>query len=218
MPRQGYQLELQSLRDQTVLLATAVDEAVGRAVDSLLNADQTLARGVIEEDTIVNRKRYRIEEHGIDLIALQQPVASDLRTIMAALSIAVDLERIGDYAVGIARITLLHDGRPLVAALTEIPQMAEQARAMLRRAMDAFVELDVPAARATITEDEELDTLYDSVYRELIGLMIADPTVVDRATWLIWAAHDLERIGDRVTNVCERTIYRATGDLVDAAP
>jgi phosphate transport system protein len=215
MPRQAYQLELQNLQDQVLLMGSVVDKAIGRAMDSLKGRDFELARSVVEDDAIVNRKRFQIEEQAIHLIATQQPMASDLRAIVAILSIIVDLERIGDYAAGIAKITLMHGEKPLLKKLIDLPRMAEQARDMLRRSLDAMVVLDVDAARAIAEEDDEVDALYDQVYRELLTYMIADPQAIDRATWLLWVGHNLERIADRVTNICERVIYRATGELVE---
>jgi phosphate transport system protein len=215
MPRQSYHLELQNLHDQVLLLGSMVDKAIGRAMDSLVQRDADLARAVIADDGPINRKRFQIEEQGIHLIATQQPMASDLRSIVAILSIVVDLERIGDYAAGIAKITLMHGARAPVKPLVEIPRMAHKAREMLRRTLDAFVALDVDAARAIANEDDEVDELYEQVYQALIALMIADPQVVDRATWLLWVSHNLERIADRVTNICERIIYKATGELVE---
>jgi len=215
VPRQGYHLELQNLQDQVLLLGSMVDKAVGRAMESLVRHDFDLARSVVRDDQIVNRKRFQIEEQGIHLIATQQPMASDLRSIVAMLSIVVDLERIGDYAVGIAKITLMHQEPPLLASLPDIPRMAERGRAMLRRSLDALVVLDTDAARAIADEDDAVDALYDGVYHELIRQMIENPRDVDRATWLMWVSHNLERIADRVTNVCERIIYKATGELVE---
>ena len=215
MPRQAYQLELQNLHDQVLLLGSMVDKAVGKAMDSLARRDFELARAVIDEDQVVNRKRFQIEELAIHLIATQQPMASDLRSIVSILSIVVDLERIGDYAVGIAKITLMHGDKPLLKRLIDLPRMADKARDMLRRALDAFVTLDVATARAIASEDDEVDGLYDQVYRELLTYMIADPQAIDRATWLLWVGHNLERIADRVTNICERVVYKATGEMVE---
>jgi phosphate transport system protein len=215
MPRQAYHLELQNLQDQVLLLGSMVDKAIGKAMDSLVQRDADLARTVIHEDTAVNRKRFQIEEQAIQLIATQQPMASDLRAIVAILNIIVDLERIGDYAVGIAKITLMHGDRPFLKRLIDLPRMAEKARDMLRRSLDALVLLDVDAARAIANEDDEVDALYDQVYRELLTYMLADPSVIDRATWLLWVGHNLERIADRVTNICERIVYRATGEMVE---
>ncbi len=215
MPRQAYQLELQNLHDQVLLLGSMVDKAVARSIESLTQRDFALARQVIDEDAVVNRKRYQIEEQAIQLIATQQPMASDLRSIIAILNIVVDLERIGDYGAGIAKITLMHQDKPVLKRLIDIPRMADLGRDMLRRALDAFVLLDVDAARAIANEDDVIDALYDQIYRELLTYMLADPAVIDRATWLLWVGHNLERIADRVTNICERIIYKATGELVE---
>jgi phosphate transport system protein len=216
VPREAYQLDLQDLREQVLRLAGMVDAAIGRAMDSLRDADHGLARVVVADDEDVNRQRYAIEEQSIVLIATQQPVASDLRTIFAIQAIAVDLERMGDYAVGIARVVLLHDGRaPLPMPLPDLSLMAEQGRGMLRRALDAFLAEDCEQARRIADEDDDVDTVYTRVYRNLIHLMIANPRDVDRATWLMWVNHNLERIADRVTNVCERIVYMATGELVE---
>jgi phosphate transport system protein len=215
MSRTAYHRELQELHDQVLLLGSVVDQAVGKAMESLGSRDLARAGEVIEADRAVNRKRYEIEEQAIRLLATQQPMASDLRAIISILNIIVDLERIGDYAVGIAKITLLHTDKPLLKPLLDLPRMATKGSDMLRRALDAFATIDVEAARAIADEDDEVDALYDQVYRELLTYMLADPQTIDRATWLLWVAHDLERIADRVTNICERVIYKATGELVE---
>jgi phosphate transport system protein len=215
MPRETYQLELQDLQDQMMLLGQHVDQAVERAIDTLVRLDAALAREVIDDDAAINRKRFQIEEQSINLIATQQPVASDLRLIVAIISNIVDLERIGDYAVGISKVTLLHEDKPLLKPLIDIPRMADHARGMLRRALTAFVAIDVQAAREIAREDDFIDALNDQVYRELLTYMFNDPRVIDRATWLLWVSHNLERVADRVTNICERTVYRATGEMTE---
>jgi phosphate transport system protein len=213
MPRETYQLELQDLQDQMMLLGHHVDRAVERAIDTLVRLDAALARQVIDDDAAINRKRFQIEEQAINLIATQQPVASDLRLIVAIINNIVDLERIGDYAVGIAKVTLLHEDKPLLKPLIDIPRMADHARDMLTRALTAFVAIDVQTAREIAREDDFIDALYDQIYRELLTYMLNDPRAIDRATWLLWVAHNLERVADRVTNICERTVYRATGEM-----
>jgi phosphate transport system protein len=215
MPRNAYHRALQDLHDQVLLLGSEVDEAVGKAMGSLACRDLAGAREVIEADRAVNRRRYEIEEQAIRLLATQQPMASDLRAIISVLNVVVELERIGDYAVGIAKITLLHTDKPLLKPLLDLPRMATKGRDMLRGALAAFATGDVEAARAIAGDDDEVDALYDQVYRELLTYMIGDPQTIDRATWLLWVAHDLERIADRVTNICERVIYKATGELVE---
>jgi len=147
----------------------------------------------------------------VRLIAMQQPLAGDLRLIASVIHISTDLERMGDYAAGIAKIVVMHGDLPPVKPLIDIPRMAELSCSMLRRSLDAFVRRDVDAARSLIGEDDAVDALYDQVYRELLTFMIEDPKLIQRATWLLWAAHNVERIADRTTNICERVIYMVTG-------
>lgn len=215
MLREAYRRELQDLHDQVLILGSMVDKAIDKAVQSLTRRDSELARKVIDEDKVVNGKRFQIEEQAIRLIATQQPMASDLRAIIAVLNIIVDLERIGDHAAGIAKITLMHENKPLVKPLVDIPRMGEKGRDMLRRALDAFVTHDADAARAIADEDDDVDNLYDQIYRELLTYMINDPQTIDRATWLLWVAHNLERIADRATNICERVAFEATGKMTE---
>ena len=192
-------------------LASLVDVAIERSIRSLARLDRELAESVIAKDKPINELRFRIEDDAIHLIAQQQPLAGDLRTIIAVLYAIVELERMGDYCVGIAKITLLHEDRPLLKPLVDVPRMALLCRELLGAAVDAFVARDADAARAVAARDDEMDLLYDQVYRELLTFMLGDPRTIDRATWLIWVAHNLERIGDRVQNICERTIYEVTG-------
>jgi len=211
--RATYDRQLQSLQDETLMLGSMVEKAIERSVDSLVRLDSALARQVIADDKPINAQRYRLEESAVRLIAMQQPLARDLRLIASAIHIATDLERIGDYAAGIAKIVLMHDGQPPVKPLIDIPRMAELARSMLRRALDAFVRRDADAARTVVGDDDEVDALYDQVYRELLTYMIADPKLIQRATWLLWAAHNIERIADRSTNICERVVYMVSGKI-----
>ena len=215
MARAAYQRELQKLHDQVLILGSMVDKAIDRAIQSLVRRDSETARQVIAEDRAVNSKRFEIEDQAIRLIATQQPMASDLRAIIAVLNIIVDLERIGDHAAGIAKITLMHEDKPLVKPLVDIPRMAEIAVRMLNESLEAFKHRDAASARAICDEDDEVDGLYDQVYRELLTYMMADPQTIDRATWLLWVAHNLERIADRVTNICERVVYEATGQMME---
>jgi phosphate transport system protein len=155
--------------------------------------------------------RWGLEDKCVDLIATQQPVASDLREIVATLSIVRDLERIGDYAEGIGKIVLMHGDEPLVRPLIYVPQMAAKAVSMLRRSLDAFVQRDAQTARVICGEDDEVDKLYDEAYHDLLNRMIKDPSVVTRATYLIWSLHNVERIADRATNIAESVVYLVTG-------
>jgi phosphate transport system protein len=188
-----------------------VFDAIHRSVEALRNLDAETARQVVANDAQVDRKRWQLEDRCVDLIATQQPVASDLREIIATLSIVRDLERIGDYAEGIGKIVLMHGDEPLVKPLTHLPVMADKAVGMLRRSLEAFVQRDAKAARLICDEDDAVDKLYDQAYHDLIGYMIKDPSVITRATYLIWAAHNIERIADRATNIAESVVYLVTG-------
>lgn len=211
MVRATFDKYLQELQDEMLTLSSMVEKAIDRSLDALKRRDLESARQIIADDQKINLKRSEIEEMGIDLIATQQPMAQDLRTIIAVLSIITDLERMADYAEGIARITLLIGEQPHVKPLIDIPRMAEKATSMLRRSLTAFVERDVEAAKQISSEDEMIDDLYHQVYRELLVFMLQDPKTITRATYLIWAAHRLERVADRVTNICERVVFMVTG-------
>ena len=211
--RASFDRALRELQDEVLALGSMVDRAIERSIEALKRLDQQAARDIIQEDLEINQKRFQIEEQAIELIATQQPLARDLRTIVAVLNIIVELERMGDYAEGIAKIVLLHRDQPLLKPLIDLPRMADKARDMLRRSLDALVERDAEAAKAIAAEDDEVDALYDQVYRELLTYMIQDPRTMDRATWLLWTAHNLERIADRATNICERVVYEVTGRM-----
>ena len=197
------------------MLGSMVEKAIGRSIDALVRLDADLARRVIADDSQINIHRYKLEEDAVRLIAMQQPMAGDLRLIASVIHISTDLERIGDYAAGIAKIALLHGDQPPVKPLIDIPRMADMGTSMLRRSLDALVRRDVTAARAIVAEDDEVDAIYDQIYRELLVYMIEDPKVIQRATWLLWAAHNVERIADRATNICERVVYMVTGQNED---
>jgi phosphate transport system protein len=211
--RTNFHRELERLQDEVLVLGSMVEKATLRAVEALRERDLTAAQVIQAEDTLINRKRFEIEEAALLLIATQQPMASDLRRLAAILHIVTDLERMGDYAAGIAHITVQIGDEPLMKPLIDIPRMAEKATSMLRRALDAFVELDVPAAEAIASEDDEVDALYQQVYRELLMLMLANPRTINQATHLLWVAHNLERVADRVQNICERVVFVATGRM-----
>ena len=180
--RATFHQSLQMLQDEMLVLASMADKAVGRSVEALKERDLEAARRIIADDTEIDQKRYDIEEQAIHLIATQQPMARDLRTIVAILNIIVDLERIGDYAEGIAKIVLLLGDQPPLKRLIDIPRMADQARDMLRRSLDAFIARDSEMAKRIADEDDEVDALHDQVYRELLTFMIEDPQTVTRAT------------------------------------
>ena len=208
--------QLGQLQQEVVSLAEIVDKATMRAVDALKRRDLVESKQVVQEDDYIDQKRYEIEDRCIDLIATQQPMARDLRAIIALLHITVELERMGDYAEGIAKISLLMGEEAPLKPLIDIPRMAEKGTLMLRNSIDSLVSRDVVKANQVLQDDDEVDDLYDQVYRELLVFMLEDPQTIQRATYLLWAAHDLERIADRATNIAERVIYLVTGKMVES--
>ncbi|MCE2463764.1 MAG: phosphate signaling complex protein PhoU [Dehalococcoidia bacterium] len=211
--RSGLDRQLRMLQDEVLMMGGMVEKSIARALDSLTRRDLEAAEQVIREDDYIDRKRFDIEEHCIDLIATQQPMAGDLRILISILHITVELERMGDYAEGIARINVLMGDEPLLKPLIDIPRMAEKATSMLRRSLDAMVNRDTLTALQVCKDDDDVDALYDQIYRELLLFMIQDPSTIQRATYLLWVAHDLERIADRATNVAERVVYMVTGRM-----
>lgn len=213
--RSVFDQELQRLQDDVLVLGSMVEEALIKSVEILKRRDIIGARRLIQDDRDVNAKRFEIEADVLALIATQQPVASDMRTLAAVLEITTELERIGDYAKGIAKINLLLGEEPLLKPLVDLPLMAEKARDMLHRALEAFVRRDVELARAIPADDDEVDGLYNQINRELLTFIMADPSTIDRANYLLWAAHNLERAADRVINLCERVVFTVTGEMVE---
>ena len=211
MAREGFHNRIKELERDVLHMGEMVIEAVNRSVEALGNLDAKAAKRVIDDDAKVNQLRWSLEDKCVDLIALQQPVASDLREIIATLSIVRDLERIGDYAEGIGKIVLLHGDQPLVRPLIFLPSMAEKAVSMLRRSLESFVNRDAEKAQQICFEDDEVDRLYDQAYRDLINRMVETPAVITRATYLMWASHNIERIADRATNIAESVVYLVTG-------
>ena len=215
MLRTEFHRDLSALEDELLTLGGMVEKAIAKSLDALKNRNHALAEEVIREDDVIDEMRFALEERCIDLIATQQPLAGDLRILITALHVAVELERMGDYAEGIAKITLLMGDEPPLKPLIDIPRMADRAMDMLRRSLDAFVDRDTASAYQICDDDDEVDALYEQVYRELLTYMITDPGAIRRATFLLWVAHDLERIADRTTNIAERVIFLVTGRLTD---
>ena len=211
MPREGFHKRIQELEQNVLQMGELVIGAIHESVEALRDLDMRRAKQVIADDARVDKTRWSLEDRCVDLIATQQPVASDLREIIATLSIVRDLERIGDYAEGIGKIVLMHGDEALVRPLLYLPLMAEKAVAMLRQSLEAFVQRDAKTARLICNEDDEVDKLYDQAYHDLLQRMIENPSVVTRATYLIWAAHNVERIADRATNIAESVVYLVTG-------
>jgi phosphate transport system protein len=213
MTRTAFERQLLKVQEDMLVMASLVEAAVERGIEALKTRDVALARQIIEDDLQINRLRYDIEDQCLELIATQQPLASDLRTIVSVLHIIVDLERMGDHAEGVAKIALMLADEPPLKPYIDIPRMADVATGMLMDSLEAFKNRDAALARAICDRDDEVDALYEQVYRELLMFMINDPKSIQRATWLIWAAHNLERIADRVTNICERVVYLVEGRI-----
>ncbi|MHB8378168.1 MAG: phosphate signaling complex protein PhoU [Dehalococcoidia bacterium] len=213
MTRQLFDKQLREMQEEVLIMSSMVEKAIQRSVDALRTRDVALSNAVIADDVAINKKRYEIEERCIHTIALQQPMAADLRVLVAVLFIVTELERMADHAEGIGRINLMLGEEPLPAQMGEVWEMADCAGDMLRRAITAFIERDADAARRICDEDDVVDALYDTAYGELIHMMIRSPGDVQRITYLIWTSHNLERIADRVTNICERVIFMVTGVL-----
>ena len=211
--RTAFHKKLREIQDDVLAMGSMVEKAIKKSVDALKQRDMDKANEVISGDIQVNKKRFEIEQKCTQLIATQQPMAGDLRSILCVLNIITDIERIGDYAEGTAKIVLMIGDEPPLKPLIDIPRMADKAADMLHRSLDALIQHDVEAAKAIADEDDEIDDLYDQVFRELLTYMAEDPHTITRATRLIWAAHNLERSGDRVTNICERVVYMVTGKM-----
>jgi phosphate transport system protein len=211
--RTTFHKRLRQIQDDVLAMGSIVEKAILRSVEALKDRNPEMARQIIAEDQKINQKRFELEEQCIQLIATQQPMASDLRNIICILNIVTELERIGDYAEGIAKIVSMIKDEPHLKPLIDIPRMAEKSADMLHRSLDALVNHDADAARQINTEDDEVDNLYNQVFRELLTFMIEDPRTITRATRLIWAAHNLERSADRVTNICERVVFFVTGKM-----
>lgn len=211
--RTTFHRKLKEIQDDILVMGSMVEKAINRSIEALKNRDLVLAHQIIGDDVKINQKRFSIEEKCIQLIATQQPLASDLRTIICVLNIITDLERIGDYAEGNAKIAVMIGDEPPLKPLIDIPRMAEKTMNMMQRALQSFISRDAETARGIVNEDDEVDQLYDQVFRELLMFMMADPRTITRATRLLWVAHNLERSADRVTNICERTVYSVTGKM-----
>ena len=215
MPRNEFGRDLRFLQEELLAVGSMVEKAIANAVDGLKRRDLGLSRQVVQDDAIIDARRYDIEERCVNLIAKQQPMATDLRTIIAILQIVGELERMGDYASGIAKISLAMGNEPPIKPLIDIPRMTDRASLMLRRSLDSLVNRDIVAAAGVRADDDEVDALYDQIYRELLTFMLEDPRTITRATYLLWVAHDLERIADRATNIAKRVIYLVTGQHVE---
>ena len=212
MPREDFERNLKGLEDDVVQLSSRVENAIFKSIEALKERDITASQKVVDDDDVIDEEQQAIEDRCIDLIALEAPMAGDLRVLIAAMMVANELERMGDYAEGIAKISLSMGNLPPLKPLIDIPRMADKSVDMLRRSTQAFVNRDVESATAVLLADDEVDDIYEQVYRELLTYLMADPSTIQRATYLLWVAHDLERVADRTTNIAERVIYLVTGE------
>ncbi len=211
--RKTFESDIQKLKDEVLVLGSLVEQAILGSVEALKKRDIPASQLIYDADARVNAIRYEIEEKVMISIATQQPMAHDLRLLASLLEVSGELERMGDYAKGIARINILMGDQPLLKPLIDIPRMARKGTDMLHRSLTAFVNEDAEAARLIPSEDDEIDALYNQIYHELMLYVIQDARSIERANWLLWVAHNLERLADRVTNICERTIFVATGEM-----
>jgi phosphate transport system protein len=215
MLRKTFEHEIQHLKDEIILLGSMVEQSLIDSVEALKKRDVEASHKVVAKDAEINKKRFELENEVMVIIATQQPMAHDLRVLASILEVIGELERMGDYAKGIGVINERMGNEPLIKPLVDIPRMAEAGVSMLHRALAAFVSEDVATARAIPAEDDLVDALYTQIYRELMTYIMADPKNIERANWLLWVAHNLERFSDRVTNICERTIFIVTGELTE---
>jgi phosphate transport system protein len=211
--RTAFHKRLREIQDDVLAMGSMVEKAISRSIEALKGRDLDSAQQIVADDLKVNKKRFDIEEKCVQLIATQQPMAGDLRAIICVLNIITEIERIGDHAEGIAKIVIMIGDEPPLKPLIDLPRMADKVNDMLHRSLDALINHDADAARQIATEDDEVDNLYDQVFRELLTYMAEDPKTITRATRLIWVAHNLERSADRVTNICERVVYMVTGRM-----
>ena len=214
MPRADFEMNLTLVQEEIIQLSSMVEKAIYKSVDALKKRDVDASQQVIDEDDLIDLKQQALEERCIELIALESPIAGDLRILISAMMIANELERMGDYAEGIAKISVSMGNLPPLKPLIDIPRMAEKAVVMLRNSAQAFISRDVDLASNVVASDDEVDDLYNQVYRELLTYMLEEPGSIQRATYLLWVSHDLERVADRATNIAERVIYLVTGQMV----
>ena len=215
MLRKTFESEIKQVKDDILMLGSMVEQAIIESVAALKKRDIKASEKILANDREINKKRFEIESKLMVLIATQQPMAHDLRLLASIMEINSELERMGDYAKGIANINIRMGDLPLLKPLIDVPRMAEKGADMLHRALTAFVNEDIETSRKIPVEDDEVDALYNQVYRELMTIVIADPKTIERANWLLWTAHNLERFADRVTNICERTVFIVTGELTE---
>jgi len=211
--RTAFHKSMQEVEEDILTMGSMVVKAIDRAIGALKERDLTLAHQIIADDSQINSQRFSLEDKCVGLIATQQPIARDLRIIVAVLNIVTELERIGDYAEGIAKIVIMIGDEPPLKPLIDIPRMGEITLEMINNSLESFVKRDVELAMKVVSLDSVVDSLYDQVFRELLTFMMVDAKTINRATHLIWVAHNLERAADRATNICERVVFTVTGKM-----
>jgi phosphate transport system protein len=205
--------ELQQAKDEILILGSMVEQAMSQSVDALKNHDMACSKTILEYDRQINQKRYDIEGSLIAIVATQQPMAHDLRVLTSILEICTELERMGDYAKGIATINLRSGGLSMPKILRDIQYMAGKVIDMLHRSLTAFVDEDHNTATTIARDDDLIDALYEQLYFEMMDFVAEHPENIERANYVLWVGHNLERMADRVTNICERTVFIKTGEL-----
>lgn len=215
MARESFMLQIHHIQDELLLMGGMVEESSHKAIEALRKRDVTLAKKVYARDQLINEKRYAIESAVLVLIATQQPLAHDLRLLAAMLEIAAELERMGDYAKGNCRVVFNLGDFEIPIPIAEIEAMESQTLSMLHRALTAFIDEDINAAKSIPLEDDKVDLLYKKIQNQVVDLMVEDRELIDHANLLLWIAHNLERMADRVTNICERTVFVVTGELFE---
>jgi phosphate transport system protein len=209
----GFSKGLKEIKDKVLVMGGMVTKEISRSIEALKARDLKMAHQIIANDTKIDDMRFTIEDSCIELMGMPKLTIADRRVIVAVLSISTELERIGDYAEGIAKIVIMIGDEPPLKPLIDIPRMAELTTEMINKSLKSFVDRDVELARHVVTIDSLVDGLYEQVFRELLTFMMVDPKTINRATRLIWVAHNLERAADRVTNICERVVFTVTGKM-----
>ncbi len=215
MPRESFDRKLKLIQDEILLLGSMVEQAMLQSVEALKRRDITRSKQIYEADIHINDRRYAIENAIIILLATQQPLAHDLRMLAAMLEVNTELERMGDYAKGIAKVTIKLGDSDIQIPIREIEQMSEIAVNMLHLSLSAFIAEDAAKAHNIPLQDDQVDELYNHIYHKMVESMISSPAIIDQANLLMWVAHNIERMADRVTNICERTVFIATGEMLE---
>jgi len=209
----GFSKGFQEIQNKVMAMGDMATKDINRSIEALKNRDLKMAHQIIADDTKIDDMRFAIEDMCIELMGAQKLTIADRRIIVAVINIITELERIGDYAEGNAKIVVMIGDEPPLKPLIDIPRMAELTIDMIEKSLKSFVTRDVELAKHVVTMDNVVDGLYDQVFRELLTFMMVDPKTINRATRLMWVAHNLERAADRVTNICERVVFMVTGKM-----